>query len=270
MVLRDDSEAPIVTPGVGAGLIESESMSDQASAAATSAGEVPDTAVRSQWQLFRRRFLRHKLAVLSLAILVTLILCALFASVIAPYELNPSLTSETLLGARKGPTMKHWFGTDELGRDQLTRILYAGRISLTIGLTVALASTIIGTTVGAIAGFYGRWLDTVLMRMTDLFLIVPQLAVLMMAQKGITGKVLPIVNVRLSPTIVIIGILSFLFWQYIARVVRAQVLSLKEKEFVEAARASGARSSGSSSATSSPTPSGRSSSTPPWPWARRS
>lgn len=208
---------------------------------AISAGEVPAAAVRSQWQLFRRRFLRHKLAVAALVVLALLYLGAIFAPQIAPYELTPTLTTEVLAEARKGPTAKHWFGTDELGRDQLTRILHAGRVSLAVGLSVALVSTALGTLIGATAGYFGRGLDTLLMRITDLFLIVPALAVLMIAQKGLVGRRPPIIG-ELTTTKVIVVILSILFWQYIARIVRAQVLALKEKEFVEAARASGARS----------------------------
>ncbi|HZQ27719.1 MAG TPA: ABC transporter permease [Acidimicrobiales bacterium] len=203
-------------------------------------GRDREPAARSQWQLFWRRFFKHKLAVAAGAVLILLYLLAIFAPQIAPYKLNPNLDAKTLLDARHGPSMKHWFGTDELGRDQLTRVLYAGRISLLVGLCVALVSTLLGTAVGAVAGYFGGWVDQILMRFTDLFLVVPALAVLMMAQKGLAGK--PILGHRLSSTNLIILILSFLFWQTIARVVRGVFLSLKEKEFVEAARASGASS----------------------------
>ena len=199
-----------------------------------------ETLARSQWQLVRRRFLRHRIAVLALLVLLGLYGSALFAKQLAPYELSPQLNAETLAEARQGPSGKHWFGTDELGRDQLTRVLYAGRISLMVGLTVALASTALGTTIGAFAGYYGGWIDQLLMRLTDLFLVVPQLAVLMIAQKGLLGREL--LGLRMTSTTLIILILSFLFWQYVARVVRGLFLSIKEKEYVEAARASGASS----------------------------
>src|SRR4051812_20837839 len=132
------------------------------------AGEAP---ARSQWQLFLRRFLRHKLALVSLAVLVALYLIVAFAPHLAFYKLNPNPLP--LDQAYKGPSLAHWFGTDDLGRDQLTRILYAGRISLLVGLLVAIFSTIIGVTIGAAAGYYGGWADQLLMRVTDLFLIVP-------------------------------------------------------------------------------------------------
>jgi peptide/nickel transport system permease protein len=183
---------------------------------------------RSQTRLVARRFVRHKLALTAVILLVLLYLSALFAPQLAPHDLTPELTGEVLSGARKGPTADHWFGTDELGRDQLTRVLYAGRVSLVIGLMVALLSTAIGTTVGALSGYLGGWVDRVLMFVTDLVLVIPGLAVLMIAQKGLGGS-----------TRTIILILSLLFWTTIARVIRGVFLSLKEKEFVEAAKAIG-------------------------------
>jgi peptide/nickel transport system permease protein len=202
-------------------------------------GEAP---ARTQWQLISRRFLRHKLAVAALLVLVLLYMVAIFAPELARYPLNPKLTGKVLEEAKHGPSLKHWFGTDELGRDQLTRIMYAARVSLTVGLLVALVSTVLGAGVGAIAGYFGGWVDQLLMRFTDLFLVVPALAILAMAQKGLAGKRLFLIHVRPSPTTLMIGVLSFLFWQTIARVVRGLFLSIKEKEFVEAARASGASS----------------------------
>jgi peptide/nickel transport system permease protein len=148
------------------------------------------------------------------------------------YPLNPDLgDAKVLAEANHPPSAKHWFGTDELGRDQFTRIVYAGRISLVIGLSVAIVSTVVGTAIGAMAGYFGGWADQLLMRVTDLFLVVPQLAVLLLVQSKWKGSVM-----------VIVIALSLLFWQYIARVVRGVFLSLKEKEYVEAARASGASS----------------------------
>ena len=186
---------------------------------------------RTQLQLFVRRFLHHKMAVASLVVLALLFLSAIFAPVLAPQELTERVTAETILSQNKPPSGEHWFGTDEIGRDQYSRILYAGRVSLFLGLSVAFLSTIIGTAVGAFAGYFGGVLDQVLMRFTDLWLIIPQIVVLALAQKRFGGQ----------PTTVIV-ILSFLFWQSIARVVRGLFLSLKEKEFVEAAKASGASS----------------------------
>src|SRR5581483_843127 len=138
---------------------------------------------RSQWQLFWRRFFHHKLAIAAFIILIALYGAVFLAPHIAPYRLNPKLTGKVLADANHGPSGAHWFGTDELGRDQLTRILYAGQVSLTVGLLVAIFSTAIGVTIGALAGYFGKWVDQLLMRVTDLFLIVPAIAILAMAQK---------------------------------------------------------------------------------------
>jgi peptide/nickel transport system permease protein len=167
---------------------------------------------------------------------VALYIIVSFPHLTAPYPLNPKA-----LAPIKGPTAKHLLGTDDLGRDQLTRIIYAAHLSMTIGLLVAICSTVIGTLVGSAAGYFGGWVDQLLMRITDLFLIVPAIAVIAIAQTGLSNKSLPIVG-KVSSTSLIIGILSIVFWQPIARVVRGLFLSMKEKEFIEAARASGARS----------------------------
>jgi peptide/nickel transport system permease protein len=200
---------------------------------------VTEPPARSQFQLVMRRFLRHRLAVGSLLVLAVLFLIVLFEKQVSPYPLNPNPLP--LSQANHGPSVAHWFGTDELGRDQTTRIIYAGRISLTIGLLVAICSTAIGVLIGATAGYFGRWIDQLLMRITDLFLIVPGIAVIAIAQKGLQNRSFPVVG-HISSSTLIIAILSFLFWQTISRVVRGLFLSIKEKEFVEAARASGASS----------------------------
>lgn len=182
---------------------------------------------RSQWQLFRRRFLKHKAALVSIGVLVLLFVVCFGARFFAPYDPN----QQNLRQAPTGPTAQHWMGTDLLSRDLFSRLLYAGQISLKIGLAVALIATFVGTTVGAVAGYFGRAADQALMRLTDLFLVVPALAILAIALQDFGHT-----------DLVIIFVLAGLFWMYVARVVRGQVLSLKEKEFVEAARASGASS----------------------------
>ena len=185
----------------------------------------PEPVARSQWQLFLRRFLKHKMAVVSLIVLVLLYVFCFGADFFAPYEKN----EQNIVLGPVGPNGDHWFGTDELGRDQLTELLYAGQISLKIGLGVALIATIVGTAVGALAGFFGGLSDQLLSRVTDLFLVVPAIATLAIAIEyfGNTDDV-------------IVLVLAGLGWMYIARVVRGQVLSIREKEFVDAARASGA------------------------------
>jgi peptide/nickel transport system permease protein len=180
---------------------------------------------RSQWAIVGRRFLRHRLAVAGAIVLLILMLCCFGATWIAPY---PENQQNLVLGA-VGPNSEHWLGTDDLGRDFLSELLYAGRISLSIGLAVAVLSTIIGTLLGALAGYLGGWTDEIIMRVVDLFLIVPAIAVLALALRGLGT----------SP-ITIILVLSGLGWTSIARVARSEVLSLREKEFVDAAKVLGA------------------------------
>jgi peptide/nickel transport system permease protein len=181
-------------------------------------------------QLAWRRFRHHKLAMGSLLILVLLgLLCAL-----APlftqhgYAYVPQGISSLTLRL-KGPSGAHLLGTDTIGRDQWTRVLYGGRISLMVGLGVALSATIVGTVVGAVSGYFGGRLDNFLMRITDLFLGMPLLVILILASKALGGSVIDIVFT-----------LSIFFWMPIARIVRGLFLSLKEKEYVDAARAMGA------------------------------
>lgn len=204
----------------------------------------PVTVSRSQWQLFRQRFFKHRIAVVSLAVLVLLIVACFGADLIAPYERN----QQDLLKGPTSPSAEHWFGTDELGRDQLTEILYAGQLSLKIGLAVALVSTIIGTIIGAAAGYFGRWVDQLLSRIVDLLLIVPAILILAVALSYVRekGRFLwwelgdRFLWFDIQMDVPIIAILALLTWMLIARVVRGQVLALREKEFVEAARAAGA------------------------------
>ncbi len=177
-----------------------------------------------------RRFRRHKLAMLSLTILVILALACILVPLFAAHGyayVPPGVESFKL--RLKGPSLAHPFGTDLIGRDQFVRVLYGGRVSLAVGFGVALSATVIGTTVGAIAGFKGGRLDNILMRTTDLFLGMPLLVLLILFSKALGGSILDIVIM-----------LSAFFWMPIARIVRGLFLSLKQKEYVEAARAMGA------------------------------
>lgn len=170
-------------------------------------------------------FLRHRLAVTSLIVLTIMLIACFGAGWIAPYAQGQQ---DLLLGPTP-PSGEHWLGTDELGRDYLSEILFAGQISLAIGLAVALLATVVGTALGAIAGYVGGWVGEVIMRITDLFLIVPAIALLAVILQGLGP----------SPTTIVLA-LTALGWTYIARVVRAQVLSLREKDFIDAARGIGA------------------------------
>jgi peptide/nickel transport system permease protein len=179
----------------------------------------------SQRTLMWRRFRRHKLAMASLIVLVLIGLATVLAGVLTPYGYAEQHLDQIL----QGPSAEHLLGTDQLGRDELTRLLYGGRISLMVGLGVAVVSGVIGTLVGAAAGFYGGRLDNAVMRLTDLFLSIPLLVILIIASRATGGKTRDIVLV-----------LSLGIWMYMARIVRGLFLSLREKEFIEAARSIGA------------------------------
>ena len=187
-----------------------------------------EVKARSQWAYARKRFFRHKLAVASLILLVFACIVAIFPDPFAPYAFD-EFDFEHIV---QPPTTEgnHLFGTDQLGRDYLSRVIYALRTSLGVALLVAGLATLIGTVVGAVAGYYGGWIDNILMRIVDLILVVPFLAILLVLSAYI-GEGNPI---RVG------FILGFLIWVGLARIVRGVFLSLREKEFVEAARAAGA------------------------------
>jgi peptide/nickel transport system permease protein len=183
---------------------------------------------RSQWSYARRRFFRHRLAMIGLAGLIIIFGAGILANWVAPY----SFEQIDLLHVYNPPTTAghHFFGTDEIGRDYLSRVIYGIRTSLEVGVFVAVVSTIFGVIVGAIAGFYRGWTDNLLMRLTDLVLTLPALAILLTAA-ALWGSGS---QWRISI------ILAAFFWTVIARIVRGIFLSLREKEYVEAAKASGA------------------------------
>jgi ABC-type dipeptide/oligopeptide/nickel transport system permease subunit len=212
-------------------------MSEQTSAALdTPAGFVDDTTaagleleVRSQWSYARRRFFRHRLAMLGLFGLVVIFATGALAPWVAPYtfdriDLTNVLHAPTTVG-------HHYFGTDEIGRDYLSRVIYGIRTSEQVGLVVAVVSTIFGLIVGAIAGYYRGWADNAIMRVTDLVLTLPIIAVLLTFAALLAGS---------GSQWTITFILAGFFWTPTARIVRGLFLSLREKEYVEAARAVGA------------------------------
>jgi peptide/nickel transport system permease protein len=226
----------------GAGEAAAVSTSALLDSAVETGEEIIDAApIRSNTRLVARRFFRHKLAVASLALLLLIGALAAFASVVSPYDFNPPLTTEVLDEARQPPSWDHLFGTDKLGRDQFTRVLHALQKSLLVGLGVAVLSVAIGVTVGAIAGYRGGWVDSLLMRFTDLFLVLPALAVLLILAKNPEPSLFGLFD--LPPATEVWGmiiVISILGWMAMARIVRGEFLSLREKEYVDAARAAGA------------------------------
>lgn len=184
-----------------------------------------------------RRFRRHKPALISLILLGVLALAVIGAPWLAPHAPN-----QINLDARLAlPTPAHPLGTDELGRDLWTRLLYGGRVSLTVGLLAMAAATLLGTLVGALAGFYGGWVDNLLMHLTDMFLSFPSLFVLIVL--SLAWREIPIAGLRGTPlasVAAIIAVIAALGWMTVAKLVRASFLALREREFVLAARACGA------------------------------
>jgi len=171
------------------------------------------------------RLRRHRLAVASLALFSVIAVACLVAPVIAPYEFD----SIDLESVRQPPSTAHWMGTDDLGRDHFTRVLYGGRVSILIGLLAAVLGTGLGAAIGAVAGYYGGRVEGVLMRVTDIAFAIPTLPLLIVLASYTQAAVVSMA--------LIIGLLS---WMTTARVVRGEVLAIKETTYVEAARGIGA------------------------------
>jgi len=191
------------------------------------------------WQLGWFRFRRHKMAVFGVFVLIFLILYSFGgAFVYTEKYANFNDTSQRLLP----PSLEHPFGTDAIGRDILARTIYGGQISLFIGLVAVLIETILGIIVGALAGYYGGWVDAMLMRITEALLNIPTIFLLLVMAKFFGGKVPEIEfagRAFSGSVVVIVVIIGITSWMYLARIVRAEFLSLKEREFILAARATG-------------------------------
>jgi peptide/nickel transport system permease protein len=218
---RGDSRftAPETAPQVKADLLEAPPLS----------------LSRMAWLRFRR----HRMALVGVAILAGLIVyCIGGAFVFSEAYANYNDTSIAL----QPPSREHPFGTDTIGRDILARTIYGGQISLMIGLTAVILEVTVGVLVGAMAGYFGGWWDNLLMRFTEVILIIPQIFLLLVIAKFFTGSLpnLKILGREFSGSVVvIILIIGLTSWPYLARIVRAEFLSLKEHEFLLAARAIG-------------------------------
>lgn len=212
-----------------------------AAALPLSPGNLDDSDLVTSKVTVWKRFRRHKMAIGGAIVLGILVLCAVFSAFISPWDPNyidnvhwqgnplpPCFVDGSLCGG-------HWLGSDEVGRDLLSRLFYGARISLSLGICTVIVEVVIGTFLGAIAGYYGGWIDWLLMRITDVFLSIPLLPLLLV----LTGIVAASSNKASLSFWVIVMIIGLLSWPAVARLVRASYLSLREREFAEAARAVG-------------------------------
>jgi peptide/nickel transport system permease protein len=210
-------------------------MAGSTPASATAELGKPVTSV-SPWVEAWRRFRRHRLAYWSLWVLGLLVLAVLFGPIVYKVGINEIDFKARLVG----PTVGHPLGTDDLGRDLLARMLYGGRISLAVGLAAMLMAITVGVLIGALAGISRGWVDTVLMWVTDLFLSLPQLPLLLLLIFLFRESLKSVFGLEVGIFILIVLVIGGFRWMPVARLVRAQFFSLREKEFVEAARALGA------------------------------
>lgn len=176
-------------------------------------------------QLFKKA-LANPLSLAGFIIIVLIFSLSMLAPLIAPYDPNDINVKAILLD----PSMQHWMGTDGLGRDVLSRMLYGGRISLLVGLVAVGISTAIGIVLGAMAGFYRGWVDTIIMRLVDVMLSIPSFFLILAVIAFLTPSIINIM--------IVIGLTS---WMGVTRLVRAEFLSLSEREFVTASRTLGAK-----------------------------
>jgi len=195
-------------------------------ALAQAPGAEPTVADRTVWQDARRRFLRNRLATTGLCVVGLFILCAVFANVLAPEPYDRSILSDTL----QFPSARHWFGTDQVGRDLLSRMIYGARTSLIVGFAVQGLAFGIGIPLGAVAGLRpGSWADFVVLRIVEVMSAFPAFLFALFILSVIGGGLLNVIFA--------IGVTS---WIDVARLTRAQLLTLRERDFVQAARALGA------------------------------
>ena len=213
--------------------------------AATLDAPVPIRRPASLWRDAWHRLVQNRAAVVSLAYIVLLLLIAVFANVVAPFPFQQQDLDNTDLGPGAG----HLFGTDGLGRDELSRLIYGSRISLAVALVDVLIVLVVGVPLGLAAGFFGRWVDVLVMRTVDVLLAFPNLLLVIVVITYLRavldqpqGPLLGIIGSLDGITGGLLGVfiaLGLVSWLTVARLVRGQVLSLKEKEFIEAARMTG-------------------------------
>lgn len=192
------------------------------------------TRADSMTAFYWRRFRKHTMALFGGIVAVLMVFMVAAAPLLTPY----SPTDQNLRDRFHPPSAEHWMGTDDLGRDMWTRVLYGGRISLTVGLLAMGISIVVGAVVGLVSGYYGGWVDSLLMRITEIFLSIPRLFVLIAMGMFLRTLNTPLIRPgSFAPIAFVIGALA---WMGVARLVRAATLELREREFVQAAKALGA------------------------------
>ncbi|HLZ70176.1 MAG TPA: ABC transporter permease [Dehalococcoidia bacterium] len=190
---------------------------------------------RTLWGDAFRQFRRHRMAMLGLIVFSFLVVATLIGPAIYPKPINDIDLAQKL----HGPSLSHPFGTDDLGQDILARVLFGGRVSIAVGLVAMLISVTIGTLLGALAGFFGGFTDVVIMRITEVMLSLPQLPLLLLVIYLFRDKLRHAIGPELGTFTMIVVIIGALAWMRVARLVRASFLSIKEKEYIEAARSVG-------------------------------
>ncbi len=217
-----------------AGLTPALPSAEAAAPAAVAAARPAEqfSPARDAW----RRFKRHRMALISLGVLGVVVLFILVGPVIWPVAINEIDFSAQL----QGPSLAHPFGTDDLGQDVLARLIYGGRISLSVGLAAMVVAIVVGVLIGSIAGMSRGRVDSGLMWLTDLFLSLPQLPLLLLVIYLFRDTLKGLLGPEGGVFVLIVAVIGGLRWMPTARLVRAQFLSIREKEFVEAARALGA------------------------------
>jgi len=189
---------------------------------------------RSLWQVFWHQFFKHRMAVVGAVTMVVIVILVVGAPLFTRY----TPFKQDLRNRFDPPSSQHWMGTDDLGRDLWTRVLYGGRISLSVGLLSMAVAVVIGTVIGLVSGYFGGWVDAVFSRLTEIFLSVPRLFVLLVLTTFLRQAKIPGIQPgSFWPIALVIGALA---WMSVARLVRGTTLAMREREFVQAARMIGA------------------------------
>ena len=223
------------------------------------AGDAITTPEEKPWQVILRRFRKHRLAVISSFVMLLIFGVSVFAPQISPFEPQELTVGNYFLPAvsvQEATGRVHYLGTDNIGRDYFSRLIYAGRISLTVAVTSVIISTLIGVAVGAYSGFYGGWVDNILMRFVEFMLTIPFLPLLLILSSmllrnenlipipepvlQIAGRIMLLSTRDARQAVVIVIVLAGLGWLTAARLMRGMVLSLRGQTFTEAAQAMGA------------------------------